>query len=258
MLTAGSTTAYGAKVPVPGGADLLVAGCSCVDFSALNNARRSLDQVGESGDTFRATLHYVDKYRPKIVILENVRGADWKRKAGFFREVNYAAEWVIVDTKRFYIPHTRLRGYLVAIDKAQSAGTHGLSSDKIEAMAMEWKGLVKSLERPASSSLEAFMLDEDDPRVHRGREEMSRNAADDKPATSHDWYECQVRHHEVRRDQGLGVKRPMTGWEEGGTCKLPDYTWQNWAAGQVERVWDLLDISVLRSAKKGYDVEYKT
>ncbi|KAG5175394.1 hypothetical protein JKP88DRAFT_250185 [Tribonema minus] len=26
-------------------------------------------------------------------------------------------------------------------------------------------------------------------------------------------------------EEQLGVKRPLTGWEHGGLCKLPDYSW---------------------------------
>lgn len=44
----------------------------------------------------------------------------------------------------------------------------------------------------------------------------------------------------------------------GGYCKLPDFAWNDWGVGQVERVWDLMDISLLRSATKGIDPSYKT
>lgn len=44
----------------------------------------------------------------------------------------------------------------------------------------------------------------------------------------------------------------------GGFCKLPDFAWGDWGIGQVERVWDLMDISLLRSAVKGIDPSYKT
>lgn len=39
---------------------------------------------------------------------------------------------------------------------------------------------------------------------------------------------------------------------------MPEFTWGDWAVGQVERVWDLMDITVLRSAKTGVDPSYKT
>ncbi|KAI0069505.1 hypothetical protein K474DRAFT_1680880 [Panus rudis PR-1116 ss-1] len=43
-----------------------------------------------------------------------------------------------------------------------------------------------------------------------------------------------------------------------GTCKLPDYAWQDWGVQQVERVWDLSDISLIRAASKNVDPSYKT
>ena len=39
---------------------------------------------------------------------------------------------------------------------------------------------------------------------------------------------------------------------------MPDFAWQDWGIRQVERVWDLMDISLLRSAKIGVDPSYKT
>lgn len=36
-----------------------------------------------------------------------------------------------------------------------------------------------------------------------------------------------------------------------------DFGWADWISGQVERVWDLLDISMLRSAKQGIDPAFK-
>jgi hypothetical protein len=36
-----------------------------------------------------------------------------------------------------------------------------------------------------------------------------------------------------------------------------DYGWADWVSGQVERVWDLMDISLLRSAVNGVDPGYK-
>lgn len=39
---------------------------------------------------------------------------------------------------------------------------------------------------------------------------------------------------------------------------MPEDYWHDWARTQVERVWDLLDISLLRAASSGYDPAYKT
>ena len=66
---------YGAKVIVPGGVDMLIAGTSCVDYSNLNNQKQDIEAKGESGETFRGMLNWVKKHRPPVVILENVCGA---------------------------------------------------------------------------------------------------------------------------------------------------------------------------------------
>ena len=44
---------------------------------------------------------------------------------------------------------------------------------------------------------------------------------------------------------------------QGGAVKVLDYGWADWVSGQVERVWDLMDISLLRSAVHGVDPAYK-
>lgn len=52
---------------------------------------------------------WVDKHRPKIVILENVCTAPWGDMVKNFAEINYSAEFCRLDTKKYYIPHTRTR-----------------------------------------------------------------------------------------------------------------------------------------------------
>jgi hypothetical protein len=47
-----ATTAYGALRDVPLDVDVLIAGTSCVDYSNLNNAKKELNDLGESGQTF--------------------------------------------------------------------------------------------------------------------------------------------------------------------------------------------------------------
>jgi hypothetical protein len=47
-----ATTAYGALRDVPLDVDVLIAGTSCVDYSNLNNSKKELADLGESGQTF--------------------------------------------------------------------------------------------------------------------------------------------------------------------------------------------------------------
>ncbi|KAJ8095250.1 hypothetical protein PM082_010473 [Marasmius tenuissimus] len=242
-------TAYGALAPVPGDVDLLVAGTSCVDYSNLNNEKQDIDANGESGRTFRGMMSWVDNHRPPLVILENVCSAPWDRVKEKFEKYGYSAEYARVDTKFYYIPHTRTRVYLVAVDAKNSS------------IPAKWKDMVMTeLRRPASSTLDEFLLPTDDPRIHQARQKLvaeSYNASDRKTGRT-DWGRCESRHQRARLEEELGPKRPLTSWEEGGTCKLLDFAWTDWGAAQVERVWDLMDISLLRDAKRGFDPSYRT
>ncbi|KAG0709412.1 hypothetical protein DFH29DRAFT_842204 [Suillus ampliporus] len=244
-----ATTAYGALATVPGDADLLVAGTSCVDYSNLNNEKKTIDGGGESGRTFHGMMSWVTNHRPPLVILENVCSAPWDRVKEYFEKHGYSAEHIKVDTKQYYIPHTRMRKYLFAVDKRGSS------------IPAKWKDLVTNkLKRPASSTLDAFLLPSDDSRIHQARQLLVQDGSggSESRAGRTDWTRCESRHARARLEEHLGQKRPLTGWEEGGTCRLPDFAWQDWGVRQVERVWDLMDISLLRSAKIGVDPSYKT
>ncbi|KAL3928104.1 MAG: hypothetical protein SGARI_005134 [Bacillariaceae sp.] len=96
-------TAYGAlqKVPnTPGDVDLLIAGTSCVDYSNLNNARKDMEQQGESGSTFFGMMKWIEAAQPPFVILENVYGAPWQKKVKLFSELEYSADFMKLDTKK--------------------------------------------------------------------------------------------------------------------------------------------------------------
>ncbi|KAI0061030.1 hypothetical protein BV25DRAFT_1870977 [Artomyces pyxidatus] len=241
-------TAYGAKAPVPGNVDILVAGTSCVDYSNLNNEKKAINAGGESGRTFHGMLDWVAKHRPPIVILENVCSAPWADVVKKFEAIKYSAHWMRLDTKYYYVPHTRTRGYLMAVNLASSS------------IPKKWADKMNAMKRDASSTLDAFLLPSDDPRIHQARERLvqeSYNALDRKSGRT-DWGRCESRHQRARLEEKLGPKRPLTNWDEGGSVKMLDFGWADWVAGQVERVWDLMDISVLRAAKTGVDPAFKS
>jgi site-specific DNA-cytosine methylase len=241
-----ATTAYGALLPVPGDVDILVAGTSCVDYSNLNNERKGLDDGGESGQTFKGMMEWIKRAKPPVVILENVCNAPWEAVAERFRDNGYHATYQRLDTKQYYIPHTRTRVYLFAtlIDKFGKAD-----------VSEQWKEMVKHLQRPSSATLEAFLLPVDDPRVHRAREDLGSTVRENRKVT--DWGRCESRHQRARAEEGLGNKRPLTGWEEGGNCKLVEYAWHDWGSTQVDRVLDLMDINALRLGATGVDATQK-
>ncbi|KAI0042198.1 hypothetical protein FA95DRAFT_1682698 [Auriscalpium vulgare] len=241
-------TAYGAKAAVPGNVDMLIAGTSCVDYSNLNNEKKEIDGGGESGRTFHGMLNWVAKHRPPIVILENVCSAPWPNVIKKFESIQYSAQWMRLDTKYFYVPHTRTRGYLMAVNVKGSN------------LPKKWLDRMNSMKRDASATFDAFLLQSDDPRIHQARERLVQenyNALDRKTGRT-DWGRCESRHQRARLEETLGPKRPLTNWDEGGVVKMQDFCWIDWGGGQVERVWDLMDISSLRSAKLGIDAAFKS
>ncbi|KFY20881.1 hypothetical protein V491_03351 [Pseudogymnoascus sp. VKM F-3775] len=268
-----ATTAYGSKAKIPDNVDILITGFSCVDFSGLNSTKRVIEECGESGDTFFAMRDYARIFRPKIIILENVMGAPWLRISDYMAAIGYACKHHFVDTKNYYVPHTRQRGYMMCIDMYDKVKNDKRSSTE--------KKLIKDLEfgeymkkfgqktietysrrmdffkRPASSSVEAFLLDEDDPRVIAGRAEMTKGNAVEGRKRVVDWTRCQGRHEDYRFRMGLGARRYLTNWEDGGSCTTRDNWWHDWWKAQVERIWDHMEMSYLRAQVRGYDLEYK-
>ncbi|ORX34744.1 hypothetical protein BD324DRAFT_131575 [Kockovaella imperatae] len=243
-------TAYGSMAKVPGNVDLLIAGTSCVDYSNLNNQQQSIEGNGESGRTFRGMIQWVKKHQPPIVILENVCNAPWDKVVEYFGQIDYDAQYARLDTKEFYIPHTRTRVYLFATPRGNDNKSH---------LADKWVMTVKDMKRPWSSSFENFLLHTDDPNIHRARLDLAAAKAykDGTQRKPTDWNRCESRHQFARHSENLGILRPLTSWQEAGVCKGLDWTWNDWLLSQTERVLDLLEISTLRMAKDGIDSGFK-
>lgn len=156
-----------------------------------------------------------------------------------------------LDTKEYYIPHTRTRVYLFATPMKKEG--------KMENLSEKWAMTVKDMKRPWSTPFEAFLLDTDSPNIHRARLDLAA-ARDYKDGVSRkptDWNRCESRHQRARQDEQLGYLRPLTSWQEAGVCKGLDWTWNDWLLTQTERVLDLLEISTLRMAKDGVDSGFK-
>ena len=246
-------TAYGSVKEVPTDVDILIAGTSCVDFSNLNTKKNKLEDNGESGRTWRGMMAWIERAKPAVIICENVCGAPWIIMKESMRERGYVTQSTSVDTKHFYIPQTRNRGYLVAFREDIDVASRGGS------LAQQWVDTVHAMahafDSKTSSTVEAFLFDSDDPRVMAAREELSKPKQRFKDV---DWTKCESRNQKVRLDEGLGLKKPFTNWEDGGLCKLPDYAWQDWASPQVPRVLDVIDINYLLVAHKNdEDAAYK-
>ncbi|KAG9759526.1 hypothetical protein KCU73_g3347, partial [Aureobasidium melanogenum] len=266
-----ATTAYGGRVKIPGDVDMVIAGTACVDFSNLNNNKKTLEERGESGDTFAAVLAYAKKYRPTMLVLENVYGAPWDKMLAEYEEYDYVSAGVLVDSKNYYLPQTRQRGYMVCVDKNKLEACNIDPADFKESFYER----MADFKRPVSSPFSSFILPNDDPLVTRASQSMARQSLLDASLREVDWAKCEIRHINYRREKELGISRPVTNWQESGTLVLPENCNRLWFGKQVERVWDFVDMSQLRKANNvlgkedrrtritpdplpGYDAQYKT
>ncbi|KAK5129398.1 hypothetical protein LTR08_003285 [Meristemomyces frigidus] len=239
-----ATTAYGSRVAIPMDVDIVIAGTSCVDYSALNNKKKGLSADGESGMTWKGALAYCRAARPAIIIFENVRSAEWGTMLEHYRAIDYDCKGAFVNTKDYYIPHTRQRGYMVCFDQQRTSAA-GM------AMATDWQTLMRKFQRYASSPASSFLLPNDQIRVRQ-------SARDDEPTREVDWSRCEITQMEYRQDVMLGNARPITGWQESGAVAPPDNGSATWYRRQVERVLDTIDCNVLRKALLMYDARFKT
>ncbi len=224
-----------------------------MDYSNLNNkksnkklTKKSNKKVGESKATFTALIDYAKVYHPAIVVIENVLTAPWPKMVKAWEAAEYIAHFIKVDTKQYYLPQTRNRGYLVGFHKGKVEAA-GLDA---ETLCAEWIQRMVDFQRPASSSVLEFLLQDDDPRLQQARRDLEGSKT---LRSVVDWSRCKVRHSEYREAEKLGEQRPMTHWKSGGTCKMVDFGWGKWIKNQVERIWDVLDMNQLRNVDKGLD-----
>ena len=209
-----------------------------------------MEQKGESGRTFWAILHYAATYRPRLVILENVKNAPWAKIREYWNEINYFATWLDVDTKAFYLPQTRERGYMFCVDRVAMK-----RQDLSDADMKGWAQVLTNFKRPASSPAGMFLLDGDDRRLDQIEKDMATRI---KPSrTLVNWEKYQVRHQSYRLSKALGHRRPVSRSQDDGTCQMPDFTWQTWVKSLPERVWDTIDMNFLRKLIEGYDMNFK-
>ena len=208
------------------------------------------EEEGKSGITFRALVGYCQNARPRIVVTENVMGAPW---GGYVKKTwekaGYAVDWGFFDTKDYYLPQTRQRGYMICVDRRGFAKTKSDLRGFKETMA--------KLKRAASSPLEAFLLPDTDVRLQEAKMSHAEAIERDDPKAATKWVLCQGRYKNCRFAWQTGDGRPYSSWQNGGSCKVPDYAWHNWSKAQVERVWDTLDIIQLKYAGHGFDMQYK-
>src|SRR5204863_4168917 len=140
-------------------------------------------------------------------------------------EIQYNAYHVRVDTKNYYLPQTRERGYLLCIDQTKLT-----TEPSIISKPSAFTNMMRKFERPASSPVTHFLLKDDDPRLQAAIADISNNPAKDRQAV--DWTRYKARHLNYRMQEGLGDKRPLTKCQDNGTCQVPDFYWHGWSRAQ--------------------------
>ncbi len=105
---------------------IFVAGFVCKSVSSENSARHLhasciANGTGQTGETWSGVMGYLVKFRPALVILENVTGLA-KRNRGATPQIQcvmaslnslgYSADWRRLDTRCFHLPHRRARCWI--------------------------------------------------------------------------------------------------------------------------------------------------
>ncbi len=212
-----------------------------------------MEDRGESGDTFYAILAYAKTFFPKLIILENIAKAPWKDEKckpsevsipQHLRQIGYFSCFLELNTRDYFIPQTRMRGYLLA-------GSEKYFDElRWDSLAARFKELMKDMQFPATAAVENFLLKSDDPILRR----VVSSSGANKSAKRSDWDRCEVGHDIYRHDLGLGKKRTLTLWSRDGTPKTPDFYMP--LPETTNRIYDTLDIAHIRDLRRGIDDRY--
>lgn len=231
------------------------------------------DSGCDIGDTFRAVRLFARRNQPKIIILENVTSAPWVKDIvpafspvedpafwGKFKDNDgikykshpgFSVVWKKYDTRNYYLPQSRNRGYMILINR------HVFQESPSDKMAAEWVPKMKHLERKTSVSAEAFLLKPDDPRLHKARNQVTRDLGNGRKVTI-EWSTSAMRHAMYREKYKLGRGRSLLKWNEQGASEPRDFTWMSWVQRQVQRVKDSIEINTVRNVARWHmDSEYK-
>ncbi|KAJ9651492.1 hypothetical protein H2198_009220 [Neophaeococcomyces mojaviensis] len=214
-------TAFGGVAPQPDKVHMLVAGSSCVDYSSLNAKTKHFGEAGQSYSTFMGIISYAEWAKPPIVVLENVDSAPWGQMIDSLKIIGYVGICFKVDSKDFYIPQTRQRGYIVAFHEA-TAKEKGFNLKETFITLHE---ALKKFASRASAPFTDFIFADDDPELFITRRLLAnpeRNATSNKQIA---WTACRHRYSAYRAAKELGPKKPYTNWRPDGKCVPPDFGW---------------------------------
>ncbi|KAK0702627.1 hypothetical protein B0T21DRAFT_416871 [Apiosordaria backusii] len=213
--------------------------------------------LGESMRTFFSALIFIKEKRPKVIILENVDGAPWDMYIDrIFPLVGYKAAFLRLDSKKYYLPQTRQRGYLIAVDVSSSGGP---TLDEAEYIMKAWEDAMKSLERAPSASIASFLQMPDDISTIMARANMETSGS----TNNTDWGMSSLRHaaerqlYQLDMDNNPFSHKIMRNLKMIGP-KFPPHAWRVWWEKQTCRVVDLMDIIEAAGNRSGIYLPHKT
>jgi len=208
---------------------------------------------GESTQTFFGAIKLIISTRPKTVILENVDGAPWNAYRNvIFPLIGYAAEFMHLDSKKYYLPQTRQRGYLVAFN------ADNIGADAAMDIAKAWKKSMEQCQHPASAPVTSFLRSPDDPATIQARISIESKKLNNSLAEL-----CMLRHDKIRAEHDIGANEHphsmmVTGHGRINHSRFPSNGWQRHWKRQTLRIADAMDIAVAVPLKKfNIDIRYK-
>ncbi|RYO98967.1 hypothetical protein DL764_006942 [Monosporascus ibericus] len=208
----------------------------------------TLKDQGQSSGAFFAMLSYARLRRPKCILLENVHSAPWEQMVRvWFPSIDYAAHFVRLDTKNYYIPQTRSRGYLLAVDACLFNSKKNIAEDIVN----KWATDIKNFQRRASTPIDRWLLPSTDPLADLARQDEEASFLDRKRRDNVPWIQSRRRHIRVRRQEMLGEDRALTNWTEDGGSRPYDRMDKILMHGQPPRVLDAIEVYYLRGVKNG-------
>lgn len=247
-------TAFGGTAEQPDCVHMLVAGSSCIDYSSLNVKKKDFGEKGQSFSTLMGIANYCFRKKPVLVILENVDDAPWSQMIDTYDDIGYTAVCFKVDTKDFYLPQTRTRGYIVAFhtEKVKSKGFD------LKTMFETVASSLQTFKQRASVPYSSFIYKDDDPELSVARKTFV-TAAKENRGTQRRWTACRHRYAAYRAEHQIGFGRPYTQWRADGSSLPLDLSWVDWVKVQRERIWDTIDINyLLYLRQREFDMVYKS
>lgn len=192
-------------------ADGIIAGLSCKDLSSMNVNKKKHGSVwrqesspGQSADTMRGFVNYVDNFHPDWGIVENVQTAsdentDDESNSTIFQhfmvERGYEVQSIKISSNYYGVPQRRRRIYFLFVSTSQLAKLR--LSDNIDAFFKDYLRLLKAIRRQPPS-LQSILLPNDHPAVEtelKARQQRKKGATDTGDATASrcDWVDLHLR-----------------------------------------------------------------